>query len=207
MSKVNCNVFEVFESHRKQLFKYILRRVRSKQDAEDLLHEALFKMYQFCSKGKTVTHLKSWLFKITTNTIIDHYKRASAPVSTNLDSLEAEYTEASISGDASDYVRALTKRLPEKYATSLILYDLEGLPQKEVADFLGLGLRATKSRILRARLKLKEEFLRCCSIQLDGIGKLTHFEISPSCEGLEMEKARLEKTTDNIPHPFTDKQS
>ena len=73
----DCNIFEIWEEYKSSLLGYIKKRVSDNSDANDILQDVLLKSYQFCSKGKTVLHLKSWLYKITQNAIIDYYKKSN----------------------------------------------------------------------------------------------------------------------------------
>ena len=152
----DCDIFEIWEEYKSSLFNYIKKRVTDIDDSKDILQDVLLKSYQFCSKGKTVLHLKSWLFKITQNTIVDYYKK------NNKSSLEFdlvdEMVENSLIGEASEYIKALLKLLPEEYAIPLYMYDLENINQKVIAEKLNLTLPNTKSRIQRGRLKKKLSF-------------------------------------------------
>ena len=66
--------------------------------------------------------------------------------------------------------------LPEGYRHALILADLEGLPQREVAEELGLSLSGAKSRIQRARKKLKANLLSCCRLDLNRLGNVLNWQ-------------------------------
>ena len=185
----DCDIFEIWEEYKSSLFNYIKKRVTDNDDSKDILQDVLLKSYQFCSKGKTVLHLKSWLFKITQNTIVDYYKK------NNKSSLEFdlvdEMVENSLIGEASEYIKALLKLLPEEYAIPLYMYDLENINQKVIAEKLNLTLPNTKSRIQRGRLKLKERFLECCMVEFDENGEMISFDIKPDCTLLQDEKIKL----------------
>jgi RNA polymerase sigma-70 factor, ECF subfamily len=62
--------------------------------------------------------------------------------------------------------------LPENYRLPLLWSELEGLPQKEVAERLGLSLSAAKSRVQRGRDRLKDLFTQCCHSKLDHRGSV-----------------------------------
>jgi RNA polymerase sigma-70 factor, ECF subfamily len=186
-----CNIFEIWEEYKSSLLGYIKKRVAESDDANDILQDVLLKSYQFCSKGKTVLYLKSWLYKIAQNSIIDYYKKANRDIPLNLD-LQYEQKEQSLIGEASEYIKALLKLLPEEYATPLYMYDLEGIDQKTVSERLNLTLSNTKSRIRRGRVKLKERFLACCIVDFDERGEMISFDIKPQCKELQAEKKRLE---------------
>jgi RNA polymerase sigma-70 factor (ECF subfamily) len=65
--------------------------------------------------------------------------------------------------------------LPEGYRRALTQADLEGRTQKEVAGELGLSLSGAKSRVQRARRKLKAALLSCCHFELDRLGNVLDY--------------------------------
>jgi hypothetical protein len=83
----DCNIFEIWEDYKSSLLGYIQKRVDDRDDSKDILQEVLLKSYQFCSKGKTVLNLKSWLYKITQNAIIDYYKKDNKNIPLEFDEL------------------------------------------------------------------------------------------------------------------------
>ncbi|AXP81917.1 ECF RNA polymerase sigma factor SigH [Mariniflexile rhizosphaerae] len=186
----DCNIFEIWEEYKASLLGYIKKRVADNDDANDILQDVLLKSYQFCSKGKTVLHLKSWLYKITQNTIIDYYKKVNKTIPFDMDP-QHEQNEQSLLGEASEYIKALLNLLPDKYAIPLYMYDLEGIEQKTISEKLNLTLPNTKSRIQRGRVKLKERFLECCNVAFDEKGEMISFDIKPQCKELQAEKKQL----------------
>ncbi len=62
----------------------------------------------------------------------------------------------------SSCVREVIDRLPDNYRTAIVLSDLEGFKDGEVAEVLGLTLSATKIRLHRARTRLRQELSNCC---------------------------------------------
>jgi RNA polymerase sigma-70 factor (ECF subfamily) len=186
----DCNIFEIWEEYKYSLFGYIKKQVDDEDDAKDILHDVLLKSYQYCSNGKTVLYLKSWLYKITQNTIIDYHKKNNKNISLSLDIAKVE-DEKSIIGEASDYIKTLLKLLPNDYAIPLYMSDIDGIDQKVIAERLGLTLPNTKSRIQRARVKLKERFLECCVVGFGESGEMVSFDIKPECTALKAEQARI----------------
>jgi RNA polymerase sigma-70 factor (ECF subfamily) len=188
----DCNIFEIWEEYKSSLYGYIKKRVTDEDDAKDILQDVLLKSYQYCSNGKTVIYLKSWLYKITQNSIIDYHKKANKNISISFDLVEAN-GEKSILGEASDYIKVLLKLLPKDYATPLYMSDIEGISQENISKSLGLTLPNTKSRIQRARVKLKERFLECCVVSFGENGEMVSFDIKLQCTELQAEKNKLEK--------------
>jgi RNA polymerase sigma-70 factor (ECF subfamily) len=189
----DCNIFEIWEEYKSSLFSYIKKRVTDEDDAKDILQDVLLKSYQYCSNGKTVLYLKSWLYKITQNTIIDFHKKNNKNTSLTLDIIET-HNEKSIIGEASDYIKALLKLLPNDYAVPLYMSDIDGIDQKDIAKKLGLTLSNTKTRIQRARTKLKERFLECCIVSFGENGEMVSFDIKPQCTELQAEKIKIKNS-------------
>jgi RNA polymerase sigma-70 factor, ECF subfamily len=189
--KKDCDIFEVWEQYKKALLSFIQKRVQSREDAKDILHDVLLKSYQFCAREKTVIHLRSWLYKVTINAIIDYHKHQQlSPLEPGMADDETGYSSI---GDASDYIKELLKLLPPAYGRPLYMSDIEGCDQTTIAQSFGLSLSNTKSRIQRARVKLKELFLECCEVSFNRDGEMTTFDIKPHCKALQVYKAHLEE--------------
>lgn len=189
-NKLECDIFQIWEQYQQALYGYIHKRVTDEEDAKDILQDVLLKSYQFCTKGKEVLHLKSWLYRIAQNAIIDYHRKGNNRTALDFDIMEVSPEQNSIR-EASDYIKELLKLLPEDYARPLYMYEIEGLEQKTIAEELQLTLPNTKSRIQRARTKLKERFLECCDVSFDENGQMSRFDIKPYCKELQAEKERL----------------
>ena len=88
-------------------------------------------------------------------------------------SVEEELSECCIS--------PFIKKLPEKYRTAIILSEIEGLTQKEVANQEGMSLSGAKSRVQRGRKMLKEMMLACCQFDVDSQGRIINYQASNGC--------------------------
>ena len=66
--------------------------------------------------------------------------------------------------------------LPENYREAVILSELKGLTQKEVAQVQGTSLSGAKSRVQRGRALLKEMLADCCRLEFDHSGRLCDYE-------------------------------
>ena len=115
--------------------------------------------------------LESWIYQLTRNAIINSYRSKRA--TTTLDKPEAlhlseELPDEDVVTELFPSVRAMVLSLPKKDRQALTLTEYQGLTQKELAQRLGLSLSGAKSRVQRAREKLKQQLLACC--HLDWIG-------------------------------------
>ena len=76
----------------------------------------------------------------------------------------------------------MIEELPEKDREALKLTDIEGLTQRELADRLKISVSGAKSRVQRAREKLKEVLLECCHVEVDRLGRVVDWESKePDC--------------------------
>jgi RNA polymerase sigma-70 factor (ECF subfamily) len=156
-------------AHADALFNLARYLTGSDSDGEDLVQET----YARALAGAQRFHggnLKAWLFKILRNTFIDVYRREKHnPVRGGLDTIHPSVeppTEEELLRDdlevhqlrnvvASDIETALMKLGEE--ARTVILLDLEGLSEVEVADVVGCAVGTVKSRLSRARVALRQQ--------------------------------------------------
>ncbi len=182
--QLNCDVPQLWLKHQIELKSFIVKRIKDPQLAEDILQEVLLKVYRFCSSKSGVNNVRSWLFQIAQNTIIDHYRKQAKFSDKEIPELLVE-DENSAFKDAVNYISPMLEFLPEEYAVPLKFSDIDGMKQVDIAKSLGLSLSATKSRIQRARQLLMAEFITCCNFEKDATGNLLSFEIKQSCKPLQ----------------------
>lgn len=185
-----CDVPQLWMEHKDRLKYFILKRVKDPEVANDILQEVLLKVYKFCLSKSGVRNVRSWLFQIAQNTIIDHYRKQSKFSQKEVPEIPEEEENAAFK-EASNYIVPMLNFLPEKYAIPVKLSDIDGLSQLEVAGKLGLSLSAAKSRIRRGRQLLMEEFITCCNFQKDAAGNLLFFEVKSSCAPLQQIKNKI----------------
>lgn len=148
------------------LQKYLEKRVQDKSLINDILHDVYVKVYlhckryEFCCEKAGVKNLRSWIFQVCHNTMIDRLKsnakyKFTGDIPANVID-EPIYDNPQSSFAAKD----LIERLPEKYAQAVYLDAILKMDQAEIAMQLGLGISATKSRIQRGKRMLKEIYFR-----------------------------------------------
>jgi RNA polymerase sigma-70 factor, ECF subfamily len=191
--KTNCDVPALWQEHKNELRNFVLKRVKDQDLTNDILQDVLMKVYNFCISKSGVKNIRSWLFQIAQNTIIDHYRSQSKfRNQDNLPDIEIEDENLAFK-EALNYITPMLDFLPKKYAEPLKLADIEGLKQADIAKKLNLNLSATKTRIQRARQLLKAEFVTCCHFETDKNGNIISFEIKDNCKPLQVVKKELQK--------------
>lgn len=154
-----------------QLYGGALRMTRNPADAEDLVQETFVKAFQAFDRFKQGTNLKAWLYRIMTNTYINHYRKVQrAPSQTSTENVTDHQIYASSSHDStgleSAEVEALNRipneeiadamnNLPEEYRMVVYYADVEGLAYKEIADIMDTPLGTVMSRLHRGRKQLR----------------------------------------------------
>lgn len=194
MKKECCNINEIVQEFYTYLHSYILGKVKDKTLAEDIIQDVMLKLVESHKKEKEITNIKAWLFQVSRNTIYDYYKKNALVF--NLDkewNIEQEADSEFSKILVSDYVIPMINLLPKNYATPLLLSDIEKIPQKDIATKLNLELSATKMRIQRGRIKLRDLFVECCDLEYDQKGNFMGCTIKPSCEPLQ----KIEKKLNN----------
>lgn len=178
------DISAIWLDYKDALRNYILRIVKDKEMANDLSHEVLMKVYASCCSNRPIKNIRSWLFQIAYNTCMDYFRKQSKKTEINCEPHATD--ENPIYREASEFVEPLINLLPEKYGQPLRMADIKGLKQQEVADKLGLSLTATKSRIQRARVLLKEKITECFNVEVDKNGIPMAFDIKESCCSLKI---------------------
>lgn len=170
---------QAWEAFHTPLHQFIRRRVADEATAEDLLQEVFLKIHQQGASLRDVRRLESWIYQITRNLIIDYYRshhhRTATLEDTEVLDLPEELPDDNIVSGLLPCVRAMVLRLPDQDRQALILTEYQGLTQKELGERLGLSFSGAKSRVQRAREKLKQELLACCHFELDRRGHILDY--------------------------------
>jgi RNA polymerase sigma-70 factor, ECF subfamily len=151
-------------SYEEPLEKYICKRVKDKMLAEDLLHDVYLKIYtyckrfDFCCNKAGVKNLRSWVFQVCHNTLIDHYKTQSRYFYPDNFHETIKIQTSLIQPQLQISIEQVLVRLPKKYSEVLTYEFCSSLKQNEIADKLGLSLPATKSRIARGKQIIADQY-------------------------------------------------
>jgi RNA polymerase sigma-70 factor (ECF subfamily) len=156
---------------------FIKKRVADEAAAEDILQEVFVKIQSQVETLRDIRKLRYWLYQISRNTIIDYYRSRKPTVSLpeNLE-IKDDTNGYDIFDDLNPCVESMIGRLPPKYREAVYLTAYQGLTQKEMGKVLGISLSGAKSRVQRARDKLKEMLLDCCDFELDRMGNVISYE-------------------------------
>lgn len=179
---MNATLESIYTDFHSKLHRFIAGRVSDPDTAEDILQDVYLKIHAKMDGLREEDRLESWVYQITRNAIIDYYRRARPKgqdeLSESLASPPDDEPDA-VSQLASS-VKGMLGCLDDKYREALELTELQGLSQVELATRLDITVSGAKSRVQRAREKLKEAFLDCCHFEFDRLGHVVDYH--PNCE-------------------------
>lgn len=172
---------ELWYEYRTRLRGYIAKRVRNDSAVDDLLQEVFLKAHEGLPALRSSGSITAWLYRIAANTIVDYY-RGQKSWEELPDELAAPEPEHDHVRELAACLQPFIATLPEAYRTALILSEIDGLPQKEVARRLGVSYSGAKSRVQRGREKLRQSLLDCCDIEIRQCGIVGYEPRDKSCK-------------------------
>ncbi|MBN1304094.1 MAG: sigma-70 family RNA polymerase sigma factor [Anaerolineales bacterium] len=159
------------DAYSNQVYRVALKILGDEQDAEDVLQDTFLKALQSLSAFEGRSSISTWLYRIAVNEALMLLRRQKPEIQVVPDEQadEDDFTLVQfvdwcclpeselLSTEAQVYLEQAVRDLPEKLRLVFILRDMEGLSIHETSEALGLSETAVKTRLLRARLKLREQ--------------------------------------------------
>ena len=150
-----------------RIYAVALRMCQNREDAQDCMQEAMIRIYRALSGFKGQSSFSTWVYRITMNTCLDELRRRKARKSTSLDNLvdagwspsdETDTPERhAVQSEQRRTIERAIADLPEDMRAAIVLRDIQGLAYDEIAAALDVNVGTVKSRISRARERLREK--------------------------------------------------
>ena len=166
---------ELVNQYERKIYRLAMNITRNEEDAEDVLQEAFLKAYEHLDRFKGDSKFYTWIVRIAVNEALMKLRRRKGdrtvpldePLDTGEETMareiaiwednpEQQYSKEEIQKILSDAVDSLK---PD-FRTVFTLRDIEEMSTEETAEVLGISVPAVKSRLLRARLALREKLTR-----------------------------------------------
>jgi RNA polymerase sigma-70 factor (ECF subfamily) len=170
----------------RQVFRIAQHITQNREDAEDVVQDAFLKAYEKLDQFQGNSKFYTWLVRIAVNEALMKLRRRRPERTVSLDE-DVKTEDDSLPREVADWspnpeqqynqaeLREILTRtiqgLPPTFRTVFVLRDVEGLSTEETADALDLSIPAVKSRLLRARLQLRERLSRYFQKRESGDGK------------------------------------
>lgn len=152
------------ERHKDGLVAYLARLTGSPERGEDLAQEAFLRLFRAAGRYREEGHLAAFLYRIATNLVRSEARRERrwrllAPVlaPAGVPAEEPRGPRRVLQRELQDRLGRAVAALPLSLRAPLVLYEIEEWPQREIARALGCREGTVKSRLHRARARLREE--------------------------------------------------
>ena len=159
-----------------RLLAFVRSRVRSDADAEDIVQDVLYRLFR---KGEHSIggSIHAWLFTVARHAIIDRHRtrRSTAPIDA-VPEPSVALEEGSAGAELARCLEPMLGSMATEDRSLLTRVDGSGEAQSDIARELGVPLSTLKSRVQRARARLRRRLEECCSIELDPRGYPSGYE-------------------------------
>lgn len=167
-------VLSAWNAHEAELRAHLAWRLGDAAAADDLLQDVFVKAMRAGRDFCVLDNPRAWLYQVARNALVDRARR-TRPHEPLPDDLAWEPAEPSPPVDAlADCVARILDQLSPADADILRRCDLEGQTQTEYARTHGLSVPGAKSRLQRARARLRERLTQACGVRLDDQGVCCH---------------------------------
>ncbi len=191
---------EIWSRFSIRLGRFIRSRVADSSTSEDILQDVFVKLQERLNDIKDPVKIEGWIFLVARNAVIDFYRakssaaRRPAPPPTELHRIDTAEMD-----ELHSKLRQLIEQLSEEDRQAIMLTTFDGFSQEALAVQLGISLSGAKSRVQRARARLKEILLDFCQREISRTG------CSPCPRGQFPMKELLESPTRESPEKSTKK--
>ena len=165
---------QLVETYANRVYRLTIRITGSREDAEEATQDALWTAGRKIDTFKGESAFGSWLYRIAANAAYMKLRRRKAKAREiaiedvlpalddgglhfePMDDWSPRVDDQALNGELREILDTAIAELPPDYRTALVLHDVEGLSNPDVAETLGISLPAVKSRVHRSRLYLRK---------------------------------------------------
>ena len=163
------------ERYGDRVYRLAMRITGLREDAEEAAQDALWTIARKVNMFKGESAFGSWIYRITANAAYQKLRtrrQKSAEIALDdvlpsldgdgrhfepMDDWSSRVDENTLQGELRDVLQRAIDGLPADYRTALVLHDVEGLSNPDIAETLGISLPAVKSRVHRSRLFVRKQ--------------------------------------------------
>lgn len=169
-----------------QLRPFVARRLDNASDVDDVLQDIYLRIQTGVGALRDSERFGPWVYQVARSALADHGRaRERHPVPAK-PVAEEDTAPSPALPDEDDAEQGLARNLavfvaalPSPYREAVTLTELQGMPQKDAAELLGISLSGMKSRVQRGRRQIRELLQACCEIALDARGHVLSYDRRP----------------------------
>jgi len=162
---------ELVNRYERKIFRLTMNITRNREDAEDAMQDAFMKAYSHLDRFHEDSRFYTWLVRIAANEALMRLRKRrpnqfslDEPIESEDDFVPQQIEDWKPSPEQRfaqtemrDILRSVIEELQPDFRIVFLLRDVEGLSTEETAAAVGISEAAVKSRLLRARLKLRQK--------------------------------------------------
>lgn len=163
------NLEQLYDLHKDMVYNLSLNYLQNHEDAQEITQDVFVAVYRSMDKFRNESSVSTWIYRITINKCLDHIKASKRKKRLSFftsifggDVEENTFRVFDHPGVQLEQKQAMERlfrcinKLPEKQKTALLLSKTENLSQAEIAEVMGLSVKAVESLIQRAKSNLSE---------------------------------------------------
>lgn len=161
-----------------RLSYFIGKYINDRDDVEDIIQEVFLKVLENADSIQNVSKLENWIFQVTRNLINDYYRKKNKSDIVDFcdDCMPGNRQPKQVFRTSTlNYVNELVENLPEEQKDIILKVEFGGIKLIEYAESKGISYSSAKSRIQRARLRIKTQLLECCHFEIDKNGNVLDY--------------------------------
>jgi RNA polymerase sigma-70 factor, ECF subfamily len=169
-------LLETWKNLNEKLLLCIKKRIKNKEDAEDILQDIYIKLHKNINNLNDNKKIISWVDRITQNTINDYYKKNYRIKNINFEEYYENLTQDeknNLNDEVLISIKKIISELPKNSKEIIELYEFKNLSHKEISKQLEIKENTSKSK--RAKEKLKNKLDKCCVFQTDKFGNILNY--------------------------------
>lgn len=164
-------VLRAWKLHENELRGYLKHRLGDRFLSDDLLQEAFLRAMRQGERFCSISQPRAWLFQVVRNLLADRARLQKPEIPIEEDIAEEKDERAAVEALDSCLARNIAELSPEDREI-IEQCDLHGIKQRNFAETHSLSLAAVKSRLLRARQRLRDGVVRNCQVRFDETGQV-----------------------------------
>mgnify|MGYP001266357337 CR=1 FL=1 len=177
---------EVWARFHASLTRFVSRRVKRPVDVDDIVQQVFVRVHVGLPRLRDQDRVHAWIFRTARNAIADYYRAPGARREIAVGDLGDVDAAAGVPVGADEDTGAMAELsrclepllagIPARDVAILNLIEVEGLSQAAAARQAGISLSGMKSRVQRARARLRDAVEDCCRVELDRRGGIVAYE-------------------------------